>query len=324
MEFAHSSILEISDIKLHVTSSTDYLILKTKDSDSNEKIAIIEVNTTFNASTLYDSDFYLPRSNNSIKSIHVSDNALFIYESDGSLTKKQINLIQLDETVDLTFSEADIIQSYPSGTTTHSENYYGYRYSNGYEIKSSIGESILTGDPFLYESSNQPISDLFTSETGSWQWNDSPENFGLWIDFKYPESRSLIKYSISVDGSNWGKSPRAWHIYGSNDGENWQFLDAQGNFDDNVVIADGNEHIFNSDSETVSSVRYGATEWNQIPDPMKKYVHWFDTSKQSKTKLLLWSTSNAEQTFSIDEKYRKKTFMYFKIHFLGTSSENNW
>ena len=59
---------------------------------SHEKIAIVEVNTPFNNSSLYDSEFYLPRNNNSIKSIHVSDNALFIYESDGSLTKKQINV----------------------------------------------------------------------------------------------------------------------------------------------------------------------------------------------------------------------------------------
>ena len=157
----------------------------------------------------------------------------------------------------------------------------------------------------------------FSSKTGSWQWNDSPENFGLWIDFKYPEPCSLIKYSIIVDGVNWEKSPRAWHIYGSNDGENWQFLDAQGNFDEDVVIADGNEHIFNSNNVVVSSVRYGATKWNQIPDPMKKYVHWFDTSKQSETKIPLWSSNNNEQTFSVDEKYRKKTFMYFKIHFWG-------
>ena len=91
-------------------------------------------------------------------------------------------------------------------------------------------------------------------------------------------------------------------------------LDAQGNFDDNVVVEDGNEHIF-SNNVVVSSVRYGATKWNQIPDPMKKYVHWFDTSKQSETKIPLWGTSNAKQTFSVDEKYRKKTFMYFKIHF---------
>ena len=81
---------------------------------------------------------------------------MFIYESDGSLTKKQINLIQLEETVDLTFSEADIIQSYPStsGTITHSTNYYGYRYSNGYEIKSSIGDSILSADPFVWTVQN--------------------------------------------------------------------------------------------------------------------------------------------------------------------------
>ena len=101
----------------------------------------------------------MPRNNNSIKSIHVSDNALFIYESDGSLIKKQINLIQLEETVGLIFNRK-IIQSYPSGTTLHSKNYYGYSYSNGYEIKSSIGDSILSGEPFLYESSNKPISEL--------------------------------------------------------------------------------------------------------------------------------------------------------------------
>ena len=49
---------------------------------------------------------------------------------------------------------------------------------------------------------------------------------------------------------------------------------------------------------------------------MKKYVYWFDTSKQGETKIALWN-DNEQQTFSVDEKYRKKTFMYFKIHFWG-------
>ena len=49
---------------------------------------------------------------------------------------------------------------------------------------------------------------------------------------------------------------------------------------------------------------------------MKKYVYWFDTSKQGKT-IALWENDSEQQTFSIDEKYCKKTFMYFKIHFWG-------
>ena len=76
-------------------------------------------------------------------------------------------LIQLEETVGLT-SLNNVIQSYPSGTITHSQNYYGYRYSNGYEIKSSIGDSILSNDPFVWTVQNGSLHTcLFTTDDTS-------------------------------------------------------------------------------------------------------------------------------------------------------------
>ena len=100
------------------------------------------------------------------------------------------------------------------------------------------------------------------------------------------------------------KKPLAWHIYGSNDNSNWEFIDARGK----------TSITHTSDYE---GKRYNAKNWNEIPAVMKKYVYWFDTSKiDATTDAIDWSTESSK-TFEINSKNQTKSYSYFKIHFWG-------
>jgi hypothetical protein len=151
--------------------------------------------------------------------------------------------------------------------------------------------------------------------TDNYMWPGNSQNLKCWLDIEYPKPRILHSYSIRV-GTTWF-SPTAWHIYGSNDNENWEFIDAQG---DPTLNAEGQPYVdLNIQDYDFSNNDIGSMAIAPWFDTTKKgpIVPYWDHDGLYKGDLSDNFSKSESRTYLVNNKFADKSFKIFKIHFWG-------